>query len=233
MTEPRIQLLEELDVEFERVARDHERRPQRRTPWFRWRSPLLVSLLCLTLASGALAALDVLPIGSKLPAIDLPGSGEPKYTSQRTVVATGESPGGRWRLTVTESDQGSCIGLWLLNTPAGSDGTDICGGPESFDAASVGGGDALPNTTLVFGPAPEEAEKVRVTAPSGFSHTVATHDGPSDLEGDSYVIAIPRKGLRNALVNWLDEDGRAPLPGIYVPSTIVYGKPSSESQPPH
>ena len=233
MTEQRIQLLDDLDAEFERVARDLERMPQRRIRWLRWRTPLLVGLLCLTLASGALAALEVLPVGSKLPAIDVPGMGEAKYSSQRTVVATGESPGGKWRLTVTESDQGKCIGLWLLDTPAGRDGTDICGGPASFDAASVGGGDALPNTTLVFGPAPEEAAKVRVTAPGGFNRTVPTYDGPSDIEGNSYLIEIPRKGLRNALVNWLDENGRAPLPGLLIPSTVVYGKGPEGSPPPH
>jgi hypothetical protein len=232
MTELPIQLLEDLGAEFERVARSHERQPRPRMPWLRWRTPLLVGLLSLALASGALAALDVLPVGSKLPAENISGPGEPKYTSARTVVATGESPAGNWRLTLTQSNQGRCIGLWLLDMPGGTDGTDICGGPESFDAASVGGGDALPNTTLVFGPAPDAAAKVRVTAP-GYSRTVPTYDGPNDIAGNSYLIEIPRKGLRNAVVTWLDEDGRAPLPGLYVPSTIVYDKGPAEPQRPH
>ena len=232
MTELRIQLLEDLGAELERVAR-HERQPRRRMPWLRWRTPLLVGLLSLTLASGALAALDVLPVGTKLPADNVTGPGEPKYTSLRTVVATGESPAGNWRMTVTHSNQGRCIGLWLLDLPGGTEGTDICGGPESFDAASVGGGDSLPDTTLVFGPAPNEAAKVRVTAPGGFSRTVPTYDGPSDIEGNSYLIQIPRKGLRNALVTWLDKDGHAPLPGQYVPSTIVYDRGPAKPQPPH
>jgi hypothetical protein len=232
MTELHIKLLEDLGAEFERVARSHERQPRRRMPWLRWRTPLLVGLLSLVLASAALAALDVLPVGTKLPAENVPGPAEPKYTSQRTVVATGESPGGNWRMTVTQSNQGRCIGLWLLDMPGGTNGTDICGNPESFDAASVGGGNSLPNTTLVFGPAPDEAAKVRVTAP-GFSRTVPTYDGPSDIAGNSYLIEIPRKGLRNALVTWLDEDGRAPLPGLYVPSTIVYDNGPAEPQRPH
>lgn len=138
-------------------------------------------------------------------------------------MATGASIGGNWRITVTRSDQGRCIGL-ELDTRLGQDMTEICGGPESFDAASVGGGDVLPDTTLVFGPAPEEATKVRVTASGGFDRTVPTYDGPSAIEGNSYLIELPRKGLRNALVNWLDEERRSPLPGLYVPGTVVYEK---------
>jgi hypothetical protein len=232
MIGPRIHLLEDLGAEFERVSRDHERRPRRRLASLRCRTPLLVWLLCLVLASGALAVLDVPPIGTKLLAEDVTGTGEPEYRSPRTVVATGESAGQEWFMTVTQSDQGRCVGLWL-DTKLGRDGTDTCGGPESFDAVSVGGGDVLPRTTLVFGPAPEKAARVRVMAPDGFSRTAPTHDGPSDIEGNTYLIQIPRKGVRNALINWLDRNGHAERPSIYVPSTVVYGKRPAGPPRPH
>lgn len=232
MTEPRIQLLEDLGAEFERIAGNRDRQPRRRVPSLGRRTPLLVGLLIVALAGGALAALDVLPVGTELPAESLTGSGEPEYTSPRTVVATGRSPGGDWLITVTQSDQGRCIGL-QLDTRLGKDMTDICGGPASFDVASVGGGDVLPDTRLVFGPAPEEAAKVRVTAPGGFDRIVPTYDGPSTIEGNAYLVQLPRKGLRNALVNWVDKAGHAPLPGLYVPSTVVHEKGPAEPQRPN
>jgi hypothetical protein len=43
------------------------------------------------------------------------------------------------------------------------------------------------------------------------------------MEGDFYVVEIPRKGLRNAQITWLDERGRPPGPGMYVPGTVAYG----------
>jgi hypothetical protein len=230
MTEPQIQLLDDLGAEFERVALSQEKRPRRRMPWLRWRTPLLVAFVSLVLAGGALAALDVLPVGTELPAEKVRGPGEPTYTSPRTVVATGHTADLNWFVTVTASDQGRCIGLWL-DSKLGRSGTDICGGPESFDAASVGGGDVLPDTTLVFGPAPEDAAEVRVTAPGGFSRATPTHDGPDDIVGNTFVIELPRRGLSNVLVNWLDENRRTHGPGIYVPSTISSSEPAGPQRP--
>jgi len=233
VNEPRVQLLEELGADFERIARQHE--TCRRRSWrpAGWRTGVAVALLSLVMATGAVAALDVLPIGTDLPTESVPGEGEPKYASPRTVVATGESPvAGRWQVTVAASDRGKCLGLELLDTRSRVL-TEACGGLGSFDVSTVGGGDELPRTTFVFGPAPEEADAVRVTADAGFSETAATYPGPEDVAGKSYVIEIPRRGVANALVEWLDKDGRAQGPGLSVPSTVTYDRGAVAPGLPH
>jgi hypothetical protein len=231
MNEPRIQLLDELGADFERIARRNETRRRRSWRPARWRTGVAVALLSLVLVTGAGAALDVLPIGTNVPAENVPGKGEPQYTSSRTVVATGtSSAAGRWQVTVADSDRGKCLGLELLDTRS-SVLTDVCGGLGSFDVATVGGGDELPNTTFVFGPAPEEATSVRVTAAGSFSETASTYDGPDGIAGNSYVVEIPRKGIHNAVVQWLDDDGRPQGPGLSIPSTVVYGRAADPELP--
>src|SRR5918999_761107 len=102
----------------------------------------------------------------------------------------------------------------------------------SFDAISEGGDHDLPDTTVVFGPAPEQATAVRVTAPGGFQRTARTHEGTTDMDGDFYVIEIPRNGLRNAQATWLDEKGRSPGAGMFVPSTIPpWPRPAGATTP--
>jgi hypothetical protein len=203
-------------------------------PWSRPRRALVVAIAVVLLAAAAAgAASRLLPIGTELPPLSLvPGSGEPRYTSNGVVVGTGRLPtAGRWQATVTRSDQGQCLGF---ERPDSRDPAvqEVCG-LTGLDAISVGGGDYLPNATIVFGPAPEEAVAVRVTGPGGFSLTSETHDGTHDMEGDFYVLEIPRKGLRNAEITWLDEHGRAPGPGLFVPSTITYGPGPKGPQRPH
>ena len=224
--------LEPTDAEVAQVlsrARSRKRRTRRRTA-------VAVLAAGLLLAAAAASATGVLPVGSVIPLSNEPQGDGLTYTSDRTIVAAGKTPtAGRWRMSVANSDRGFCFGIELVDhVLPGARGPDLsegCGGTSrDFDAGSVGGGTDLPNTTLVHGPAPEEATAVRVTAP-GFSRTVKTHDGPDDVRGDFYAIEIPRKGIRNALVNWLDQHGRVPLPGIYVPSTIVYKKNKGPQRP--
>jgi hypothetical protein len=134
-------------------------------------------------------------------------------------------------VTVIGSDQGQCLTFERPDSRL-SGMAAVCG-MASFDAISHGGGDELPGTTVVFGPAPERAAAVRLTAPGGFHRTARTHEGSGGMDGDFYVIEIPRKGLRNAQIAWLDERGRAPGSGMYVPSTIRYGPGPKEPQRPH
>jgi hypothetical protein len=197
------------------------------------RTTALAVVGCLVAVAGAAAASGVLPIGTELPPLSsVAGKGEPRYTSNRVVAGAGSLPSaGRWQVTVIESDQGQCLTFERLDSRL-SGTAAVCGMP-SFDAISHGGGDELPDTTVVFGPAPERATAVRVTAPGGFHRTATTHEGTSDMDGDFYVIELPRKGLRNAQITWLDEHGRPPGPGMYVPSTIHYGPGPKESQRPH
>jgi hypothetical protein len=187
----------------------------------------------LVAVGAASAATGLLGIGTEIPPLDrVIGPGEPTYVSGRVVVATGELPSaGRWQMSVTESDQGRCV---AFERPDSLDRAvqEVCGMP-SFDAISLGGGSELPDTTVVFGPAPERASAVRVSAPGGFRLTAPTHTGPGDMDGDFYAVEIPRRGLVNAEISWLDEHGRAPNPGMYVPSTITYGRGSTDPQRPH
>jgi hypothetical protein len=60
-----------------------------------------------------------------------------------------------------------------------------------------------------------------------------TRAGTGDMEGDFYVVEIPRKGLRKVQITWLDGRGRAAGAGMYVPGTLRYGSRSQEPQPPH
>lgn len=223
--------LEPTDAE---VARVLARLPTRgrRAAWGRGAVALALAGVLFAVA-GAGAATGVLPIGTELSPLDLvTGEGEPRYTSNRVVVGTGRLPvAGRWQMSVTNSDQGQCLDF---ERPDSRDPAvqEVCGLP-SFDAISEGGGTELPDTTVVLGPAPERASAVRVTAPGGFSRTATTHEGTDDMEGDFYVIEIPRKGLRNAQITWLDERGRPPGPGMYVPGTLTYGPGPGGPQPPH
>jgi hypothetical protein len=220
------------------VARVLARARTRRRPLFRERRvALATAAIGLFIAATAGAATGLLPVGSVIPLSKEPQGDGLTYTSDRTIVATGASDiAGRWRLSLAQSNQGFCVAIELLDDPLARAGNatlaEGCGGgSRSFDAASLGGGAALPDTTLVYGPSPEEAKAVRVTA-GGFSRTAKTHEGPADVPGNFYVVEIPRKGLRNAVVTWLDAEGHEHQPGIFVPSTIDYSlRPSPPSRP--
>jgi hypothetical protein len=133
-------------------------------------------------------------------------------------------------MTVARSNQGPCLGLKLLDTRGGVL-TEPCGVGD-FNAATVGGGDELRDTTVVFGPVPEQSTAVRVTAAAGFSSTTGTLDAPGLMRGKFYVLEIPRTGLRDVRVNWLDGGGKANGPGVYLPSTLSHTAPPLGSDPP-
>jgi hypothetical protein len=223
--------LEPTDSEVARVLA-RVRASRRRGPLGR-RATALVVVGCLIAVAGAGASSGLLPISTELPPLDsVPGEGEPRYSSKRVVVGSGTLPSaGRWQVTVTGSDQGQCLTFDRPDSRL-SGTAAVCGMP-SFDAVSIGGGDELPDTTVVFGPAPEHASAVRVTAHGGFERIAPTHEGTAGLQRDFYVVEIPRKGLRNAEITWLDERGRPPGPGMYVPSTVVYGPGPKGPQLPH
>jgi hypothetical protein len=70
------------------------------------------------------------------------------------VEGTGHLPiAGRWQMTVTHSDERQCLGFERLDGGLGVVHEDC--GWASFDAVSIGGGDELRDTTVVFGPASE------------------------------------------------------------------------------
>jgi hypothetical protein len=200
--------------------------------------PLILALAALlAAAAGAGAATGLLPVGSKLGVPTLSGEGEPRYTSERVVVATGSAPeAGRWEMTYAETDRGSCVGLRLLDDVIpGARGPDLaegCGDRASFTVGRVGGGDGRTRSEyLVHGRVPEQAETVRLTAEGGVVITARTHEGPSDVRGDFYLLATP-PGLRNANLFWLNADGTTRGPGPAVPGTIDYdGSPQGADRP--
>jgi hypothetical protein len=216
-----VRALEPTEAEVEVVlARVRSTRPRTR----RGRRAVVLALAgVLAAAAVAGAATELLPIGTELPADSVRGRGEPTYTSNRIVVATGRTAvAGGWQATVAHSDQGPCLGLELVDAAPG-DVSESCGGVvRGLDALSVGGGSSLPHTTVVYGPAPGEAVAVRAAGEGGFRRTAPTHRGRSGLPGDLYVIEIPRR-LDNVTVSWIDSEGRVHGPGVFVPSTLDYG----------
>lgn len=207
-----------------RLPTQHRSRRHRRT--------LVLGLMAAILVTaGAGAATGVLPIGTELPTESISGKGEPRYTSKRTVVATGETPvAGRWQATIAQSNYGLCFGLELIDIEPGALSEGCGGASETFDAASLGGGSSMPDTTLVYGPAPENAVAVRATGEGGFTQSAQTQEGPENFQGDFYVMEIPRN-VRDVEIAWLDSDGRTQGPGIFVPSTIRYKGPADPDLP--
>jgi hypothetical protein len=197
------------------------------------RTLALAGLLVAVTAVAAGAATGVLPIGSELSPERVPGEGEPRYTSQRLVVATGATSNGLdWRMTIARtSNQGFCLGLTLLDSVVGDDGFEACARSSTFDALGLGGGDALPDTTLVFGPVPEQAAAVRITAAGGFVRSAAElEDGSDSVRGGFYLAESPRS-LDNVVVRWVTADGEVKEPGAFVESTIEYTTPPTGRRP--
>ncbi len=197
----------------------------------RGRPPLVLALGALLAASTAAgAATGVLPVGSGLGMPALTGEAEPRYRSQRVVVATGSAPkAGRWEMTYAETDNGSCLGLRLLDVVIpGARGPELsegCGVAASFTVGTVGGGDGRTRSEyLVHGRAPEDAESVRLVAEGGVVISAKTHEGPSDVPGDLYLLATP-PGLRNASLSWFGAETGARGPDLIVPGTTDYGPP--------
>jgi hypothetical protein len=178
-------------------------------------------------ATGAAVALDVLPIGSEVPVENVPGKGEPRYRSERVIAANGETPvAGRWQLSVTESDQGHCISLELVDAYPGTRGEHCASSLDQLDAATLGGGSRLPRTTVVYGSAPADATTVRATASSGLIATTRTHDGVAGVPRKLYVIEVPRT-TPNVELEWGDSNGHTHRPGITVPGTVRYDRGTS------
>jgi hypothetical protein len=203
------------------------------------RRPVLVlAILAAALAAAvAGAATGVLPIGTEIPLSREPQGDGLTYTSDRTIVARGQTPHfGPWQMSVATSDLGSCYGIEVDHGLPGVRGpvlSEGCGSNATFDAAGLSGGDGPGRfETLVYGPAPERAAGVLLTADRGVRVTAPTHDGPAGRDGDFYVLAAPPK-LRNARITWTDKQGRPSRPAIYVPGSIDYSRtrPPGQQRP--
>jgi hypothetical protein len=62
---------------------------------------------------------------------------------------------------------------------------------------------------LIYGRTPERAEYVLITTkPLRLRMRSPVLDGPENMRGDYYVLAVPPHIGRSARINWLDEDGK-------------------------
>lgn len=150
-----------------------------------------------------------------------------------TTVATGTAPvTGPWQMTLHESKRQvadgdlyepeglPCTFLKLVDPPEHTPiGSGACGvqrkSPgftrDQLTVPSVVG--AKVREILVYGRAPEDADKVAISADRQVRISVKTQEGPAGVPGDFWLIAAP-PGLDNAHVFWIDEDGGARGPAV-------------------
>jgi hypothetical protein len=169
------------------------------------------------------------PIGTVIPK----GEGRPPRPERSVVVATGTMRyAGPWQLEIQPSQlieyKGEvvqraglpCLWLYLPEAPEIPEPTasGYCGAQPRTPGFTRGGA-TLPVRThrrdgarvpvkqvLVYGRTPERAKYVRVTVPDGLRLRRPVHEGPKNMRGDYYVIAVPPHLGRGVRINWLDEN---------------------------
>jgi hypothetical protein len=183
-----------------------------------------VAVVLAVLAGGAVAgaASGLFEIGTRVSTPAQTGD-DLKYDSDWTIVATGHAPeAGRWQMTAASSSSGYCLGIEFIDQrPPGAERgvvSEGCGISEGFDAVVS----KSPKELLVYGPAPEEADAVRITAEGGFRREQRTFDGPEGMDGNFYLLVAPGD-LHGAEIAWLDAEGASTAPPLAVPGT---GRPT-------
>jgi hypothetical protein len=174
------------------------------------------------------------PVGTEIPK----GKGEPPRSQRSVVVATGTTRiAGPWQIEIQPSEllkyKGeviqpaglTCVWLYLLDPPAmpgmrGPTGSGYCGDQPRTPGftrgqANVAGRGLDPDgkhqktrQVLIYGRAPERAEYIRLTVPRGLRMQGPVHDGPKNMRGDYYLVAVPPHIGNGARINWLDKNKR-------------------------
>jgi hypothetical protein len=172
------------------------------------------------------------PVGTVIPK----GQGSPPRTKRSIVVATGTTRyAGPWQLEIQGSERLTykgeviqhagltCVYLYLVDPPRhqGIAGGGYCGDQPrtpgftrgQFNVPASGrmsdGQRIRTKQVLIFGRTPERAEYVLIiTKPVGLRMRSPVLDGPENMRGDYYVVAVPPHIGRSARINWLDEDGK-------------------------
>lgn len=169
------------------------------------------------------------PVGTVIPK----GQGEPPRSRRSVVVATGTTRyAGPWQLEIQPSEllkyKGeviqpaglTCVWLYLPDPPDMPEptGSGYCGdqprtpgftrGQANVPAGRLGPAGKRMETkqVLIYGRAPERAEYIRLTVPRGLRMQGPVHDGPKNMRGDYYLVAVPPHIGRGARINWLDKD---------------------------
>ena len=205
MSEHRIEILDALGAEFERVALEHERR-RRFRPARPGRLPALAAALALLTAAGATTAAT----GVFTPEREPDGL---VRLAPKVVVAQGTTTDGRtWELTTSRSDVGFCFGLRSQPFPgaSGSPSTsEGCGSkePGALTLATSSGGTIRQNA-LVFGTAPADARQITVRAGPDVERTVAAVDDSLGVKGRFYLAELPVHRLDAVTVEARDARGR-------------------------
>ena len=172
------------------------------------------------------------PVGTVIPK----GEGNPPRSKRSVVVATGTTRyAGPWQLETTRSERLTyrgeviqpagltCLFLYLVDPPRhqGIAGGGYCGDQPrtpgftrgQFNVPAPGrspdGERIRTKQVLIYGRTPERAEYVVITTkPSALRMRSPVLDGPENMRGDYYVVAVPPHIGRSARINWLDEDGK-------------------------
>jgi hypothetical protein len=162
------------------------------------------------------------------------GKGAPPRPQRSVVVASGTVPyAGPWQLELQPSElieyKGEvvqragldCLWIYLLNPPAiqGPTASGYCGAQPRTPGFTRGQAN-LPNAprlagekriptkqVLIFGRTPERAKHVVITVPGGLRLRRPVQDGPKDMTGNWYLVAVPPHIGRGARINWLDAAG--------------------------
>jgi hypothetical protein len=120
----------------------------------------------------------------------------------------------------------TCVWLYLLDAPMpggmrGPTGSGYCGDQRRTPGFTRGQANVLPEElspdtkrvkprqVLIYGRAPERAEYVVITTkPRRLRMRSPVLDGPENMRGDYYVVAVPTHIGKSARINWLDEHGK-------------------------
>jgi hypothetical protein len=150
--------LEATTADVDAVLARLTRAPRRRRPIARRVSTVaLIGALGIVTVAGA--------TGVTILSRDQPtGKAEPRLTTPTYIVAQGHTPHfGAWRLLLTGSDQGDCLGLQLLESGNAAESAPImesCGGDRTLSLAVYRDSRA----TLAYGRAPSGASEIRIEA---------------------------------------------------------------------
>ena len=170
------------EAEVAAVTHRVQQRPRRRR--FSIQRPLRLAVVATSLlaATAGAGALKVLPRGEQV------GKHEPALTSPSYIVATGSTAAsGNWRLVYTQSSEGACIGLQILDDATATESAPL--------AESCGGGQAAvlsdAKESFVFGAVPEGTSRVSVRTDENRVTRGSVFDGPAEVDQDFYVAAVP------------------------------------------
>lgn len=127
-------------------------------------------------------------------------------TAPKALVAQGNDPEfGAWEATRSQSTDGECLGLRLVDPPGPQPGSTSEGCGSVAEPARIGGGSGAGRTAM-FGYASPRARQVRIVADNHPGRTFPTH--PVAASDRSFFFASLPVNAVNPRIVALDGDGR-------------------------